>query len=97
VFERVTVRGALVVLTNWPGNVREVGLTEMTGAVPDPLRFTTRAGRPLPRVMVSVADLAPIAVGLNLTVTVQKLFARTRPALQLLSVVNSLAFVPETT
>ena len=78
VLDNVTVCAALVVPTVWLPNVREVGVAEATGPVPVPLRATVCGLVGSESAMDNVAALAPIAVGLNATLTVQFEFAGTK-------------------
>src|SRR5438128_824484 len=71
VLVKVIVFGALVVPTAWDPKLRLVGSTVMTGATPVPVRGIT-CGLPAAfSVTVSVPVLAPIAVGVKVTLTRQ--------------------------
>jgi hypothetical protein len=73
-FESVTVCAALVDVTAWLANVSDVGETLAPGVaavVPVPVRVTACGLPAALSVMVTAADRAPVAVGLNVTLIVQ--------------------------
>jgi len=74
---RVTLCAALVVPTFWLLNVRLVGETLVVDAAPVPVRLTV-CGLPgaLSKMLID-AVRAPAAVGVNVTLIVQLLFAAT--------------------
>ena len=62
---------ALAVVTNWPAKLSDMGASVTAGAVPVPLS-PTLCGLPLAlSVMVTEAERAPVAVGLNVTLIEQ--------------------------
>ena len=72
VLDRVAVFAALVVLAFWSGNVNDVGDTPATGAVPVPVSDALTVGfRASLLPTVSVADRAPVADGVNVTLMAQ--------------------------
>jgi len=95
-FVSVTDCGALDVPTFCDANVRLVGASVTVGAfagAPVPVRLTL-CGLPVAlSVILTLAERAPVAVGLNVTLIVQFAFAA-RLAGQVLVSVKSLAFAP---
>ena len=70
-FDTVIWLATLVVFTSWPGNVRGLGLRLIPGSVPVPERLTT-CGLPVAlSVIVNVPLMAPVVVGVNVTLIVQ--------------------------
>jgi hypothetical protein len=63
--------GALVVPACWFGKVNEPGETLATGSMPVPLSDTVCEATGDAKATVRVADAAPLAVGLNVTLNVQ--------------------------
>jgi hypothetical protein len=91
---RVTVLAALVVFTNWPANVSEVGDTPAIGAMPVPLSVTVNVGFAGSLLeIVSPAVLVPMAVGLKVTLIVQ-FEPAARLAMQVVVHAKSPGFVP---
>lgn len=79
-FERMIRCGGLVVLIISPPKVR-IGFDNVTGpGTPVPVRLATSGLPAAPvKLMVAVADLAPRAVGVNVMLTRQLVFAGTTP------------------
>ena len=98
-FESVTVCAALVDVTAWLANVSDAGETLAPGVaavVPVPARVTACGLPAALSVMVTAADRAPVAVGLNVTLIVQlPLFAATELP-QVFVCAKSPLFVPVT-
>src|SRR3954453_19832846 len=96
--DNVTVWIALVVLTNWSGNVTEPGDTEAVDCVPTPLSEMFNVGVAGSLLVITRTELRlPIAVGLNAMLTVQVRPGVTLPVTigQVLPVMRkSLAFPP---
>jgi hypothetical protein len=88
----VTTWGAVMVLSD-ELKVSAVGVTELTGETPVPLSETVCGVVGTELAIEIVADLAPIAVGLNLTLIVQLLPAA-RVVPQVVVRMKSAGFVP---
>ena len=81
---KVTLSAALVVPTFWLPNVRLVTERLAVAAVPVPVRLTVCLPAALSE-MLTVAVRVPGAVGVNVTLIMQLLFAATEPPQVLVS------------
>jgi len=82
---KVTLSAALVVPTFWLPNVRLVTERLAAAAVPVPVRLTVCGFPAALSEMLTVAVRVPGAVGVNVTLIMQLLFAATEPPQVLVS------------
>jgi hypothetical protein len=82
---RVTPSAALVVPTFWLPNVRLAGERLIAAATPVPVRLTVCGLPAALSEMLTVAVRIPAAVGVNVTLIMQLLFAATEPPQVLVS------------